>query len=182
MAEHPKTIYADMDSRVRRYHFLHDKNPDGGEFFNSIGKTLPGNYGMAIIHPNGLISINGKAAVEDIVAFEFFCSKNNPEVAEYIKKFLYDYVTEMDKRALARHGYKNSPEAMELNWVHAPPTKASIARDSAPVETIRKQSPAIREIPKPSNLDDVPDYVPCAHSKTVMDFGFKRCAYCNVKV
>lgn len=182
MTEHPKTIYADMDSRVRRYHFLHDKNPEGGEFFNSVGKTAPGNYGIAIIHPNGLVDINPKARSDDIVAFEYFCSKNNPNVADYIKKFLYDYVNEMDKRALAKQSYKNSPEAMELNWVHAPPTKADIAFGRVPKETTRKETPAIREIPKPSNLDDVPDYVPCTHNKTIMDFGFKRCAYCNVKV
>lgn len=108
--------FTNMDSRIRRYAFLHEDNPEGSDIIRRVtGKTLPGNYGLVTLNEDGSLSISKKAYIDDIVAFLFFASQNHPKIGG-ISHRLYDYVECMDRRAMEKDCFFNNEEAMSLEW------------------------------------------------------------------
>lgn len=65
---------------------------------------------------DGSITISAKAFVDDVVAFLSQAISTNPTISNEIKNHLRHFVNDMDKRAMAKHGYSHSEEEKAVDW------------------------------------------------------------------
>ena len=71
---------------------------------------------------DGTVVIDKRAYVDDVVAFLAGAIKSNPTIAPEIKAHLTRFVDAMDARAVARHGYSESPREAAFEWTSVTPT------------------------------------------------------------
>lgn len=85
---------------------------------SNCAKVQSGKYGPNItVQSDGQIIISPDAYVDDIVAFSLGLIKNHRGISDKLKVHLGKFVEQMDIRAMTTHGFKDSPDEKEYNWI-----------------------------------------------------------------
>lgn len=107
----------DRSWRLNAKRGLIEGNPSDTTVKSNIYHGPAGTFNHIQVTNSGSINISPEAYPDDVAAFLAGAQASNPHVSPETQKHLIHYVDAMDRRAVQRHGYSNSPAERDVAWV-----------------------------------------------------------------